>query len=51
MYKAEMASQEDFNGVVDAILRLQDTYEIPPLKFVDGTFSPVGNSPPMTGMG
>jgi len=47
-YKSEMPTQEDFNGVVNAILRLMDTYNIHPSKFVDGTFSPVDNSPRMT---
>lgn len=49
MYRSEMPDQEDFGGVVDSMLRLMDTYQIPPSKFVDGTFSPVGNSPTMTG--
>ncbi|XP_067935158.1 prolyl 4-hydroxylase subunit alpha-1-like [Watersipora subatra] len=48
IYRTEMPDREDFTGVIDALLRLQDTYEIPPLHFVDGTFSPAGNSPRMT---
>ena len=44
-----MPTKEDFAGVVDALLRLMDTYDIPPSKFVDGTFSPVDNSPKMSG--
>ena len=48
-YQSEMPTKEDFAGVVDALLRLMDTYDIPPSKFVDGTFSPVDNSPKMTG--
>lgn len=44
-----MPSDEDFYGVIDALLRLQDTYEIPTVKFVDGTFTPSNNSHKMTG--
>ena len=50
MYQREMPDAEDFGGVIDALLRLQDTYQIPPLHFVDGTFSPAGDSPRMTGI-
>lgn len=49
LYKHEMPTTEDFEGVIDAILRLQDTYEISSGQFVDGSFSKASNSPRMTG--
>lgn len=49
MYRSEMPDREDFAGVVDSLLRLMDTYQIPPAKLVDGSFSPVANSHTMTG--
>jgi len=45
-----MPTYEDLEGVVDATLRLQDTYQIPVISIVDGTFTPLENSPPMSGM-
>ena len=49
IYQGEMPTEEDLHGVIDAVLRLQDTYQIPVHQFVDGTFSPVNNSAKMTG--
>ncbi|XP_067948072.1 prolyl 4-hydroxylase subunit alpha-1-like [Watersipora subatra] len=47
-HRAEAPDREDFDGVIEALLRLQDTYEIPCIRFVDGTFTSDVNSPRMT---
>ena len=49
LHKSELPDVEDARGVMDALLRLQDTYEIPAHQFVDGTFTSQVNSPRMTG--
>lgn len=49
MYSPYLPDDEDLSGVVDAILRLQDTYQLPAYQIADGTFTPSRNSPSMTG--
>lgn len=48
--RSELPDDEDLDGVVSAVLRLQDTYQLPAAKIADGTFSPRKLSPPMTGI-
>jgi len=48
-YQPYLPDEEDFEGVVAAILRLQDTYQLTSQQIADGTFTPTNRSPPMSG--
>ena len=45
-----LPDDEDLQGVVDALLRLQDTYKLSSRQIADGIFTPVNRSPPLTGL-
>ena len=45
-----LPDDEDLDGVVAAILRLQDTYQLTSQQIADGTFTPVNKSPPLSGI-
>lgn len=48
-YRPHLPDDEDLDGVVSAVLRLQDTYQLPTHKIADGSFAPGKFSPQMTG--
>ncbi|KAF6020999.1 P4HA2 [Bugula neritina] len=49
-YQPYLPDEEDFEGVVAAILRLQDTYQLTSQQIADGTFTPTNRSPPMSAL-
>ncbi|XP_067938123.1 prolyl 4-hydroxylase subunit alpha-1-like isoform X1 [Watersipora subatra] len=47
-HRPYLPDNEDLEGVVAAVLRLQDTYELTSQRIADGTFTPINRSPPLT---
>ena len=48
-YKPSLPDDEDLEGVIAALLRLQDTYQLTSQQIADGTFTPTNRSPPLSG--
>lgn len=45
-----LPDEEDLNGVVAAVLRLQDTYRLTAYDIAEGTFTPANRSPRLSGL-